>query len=152
MHTDIGAPDAGCARKEDQRRSVVVQCVHGDEVSYPTASVEITVGDKSFPIDARVLETFPVSMLLERDVPKLVRLRNEGDKESIVEQTAAVEVLAVTTRFNRGHRWRNLPRSTSVSCPLVFSLKQWKKRRSMNARVKTSLPKERRSTEEPPVL
>ena len=91
-------------------------------------------------------------MLLERDVPKLVRLRNEGDKESIVEQTTAVEVLAVTTRFNQGHRWRNLPRSTSVSCPLVFSLKQWKKQRSMNARVKTSLPKERRSTEEPPVL
>ena len=26
VHTDIGAPDAGCAREEDQHRSVVVQC------------------------------------------------------------------------------------------------------------------------------
>ena len=65
---------------------VVVQCVHGDEVSYPLAKVEVVVDGKSYLVEAAVVKKLPKSVLLGRDVPELLRI---GTPE---------EALAATTR------------------------------------------------------
>lgn len=47
-----------------------VQCVHGDNVSYPLANVqEVVVDGKSYFVEAAVVKKLPTSVLFGRDVP-----------------------------------------------------------------------------------
>ena len=55
---------------------ISICCVHGDIVVYPLAEVQIAVDGVSYSVEAAVSETLPVSVLLGRDVPELVSLRD----------------------------------------------------------------------------
>ena len=63
-------------RNKFLKKCVAVQCVHGDEVSYPLAKVEVVVDGKSYLVEAAVVKKLPKSVLLGRDVPELVRIGN----------------------------------------------------------------------------
>ena len=43
---------------------IIVRCAHGDEMRYPTAEVDIEIGERKFLVVAGVSETLPVSVLL----------------------------------------------------------------------------------------
>ena len=51
-------------RDMETRGEVIIRSAHGDEVSYPVAKVEITVGDSIMQVEAGVSCTLPVSVLL----------------------------------------------------------------------------------------
>ena len=85
----------------ETRGEVIIRCAHGDEVSYPVAEVEITVGDRVMQVEAGVSCTLTVSVLLGTDVPQLFgMLPNTGIEESGAGESAVSKALAVTTRAN----------------------------------------------------
>ena len=49
-------------------------CAHGDTVVYPLARVEVKVDGRTHEVEAAVLKTFPMSMLMGTDVPALSAL------------------------------------------------------------------------------
>ena len=61
--------------------------MHGDEVSYPLAKVEVVVDGKSYLVEAAVVKKLPKSVLLGRDVPELVRIGNP--EEALAAMTRA---------------------------------------------------------------
>ena len=73
-------------------RNVMVECVHGDRVSYPLARVEVIVNKKHYWLEAAAVKKLPMSVLLGRDVPELVKIGPtvQGPKKSLV--------MAATTR------------------------------------------------------
>ncbi|KAL5516832.1 hypothetical protein EMCRGX_G002255 [Ephydatia muelleri] len=79
-------------RKRLLGRNVMVECVHGDRVSYPLARVEVIVDEKHYWLEAAAVKKLPMSVLLGRDVPELVKIGPtvEGPKKSWV--------MAATTR------------------------------------------------------
>ena len=90
--------DTGAARKlvrddlvprnKFLEKCVAVQCVHGDEVSYPPlAKVEVVVDGQSYLVEAAVVKKLPKSVLLGRDVPELVRIGNP--EEALAAMTRA---------------------------------------------------------------
>ena len=99
--------DTGCAQMLVHRKfvppgresgdGIIVRCAHRDEVSYPTAEVNIVINEEVFVVVAGVSESLPVSVLLGRDVPQLVCLRERGDHEGNP-GTESEEALVVTTR------------------------------------------------------
>eukprot|EP00731_Ephydatia_muelleri_P004329 Em0002g505a len=74
-------------RNKFLKKCVAVQCVHGDEVSYPLAKVEVVVDGKSYLVEATVVKKLPKSVLLGRDVPELVRIGNP--EEALAAMTRA---------------------------------------------------------------
>ncbi|KAL5510367.1 hypothetical protein EMCRGX_G005901, partial [Ephydatia muelleri] len=74
-------------RNKFLKKCVAVQCVHGDEVSYPLAKVEVVVDGKSYLVEAAVVKKLPKSVLLARDVPELVRIGNP--EEALAAMTRA---------------------------------------------------------------
>ena len=74
-------------RNKFLKKCVAVQCVHGDEVSYPLAKVEVVVDGKSYLVEAAVVKKLPKSVLLGRDVPELVRIGNP--EEALAAMTRA---------------------------------------------------------------
>ena len=99
--------DTGCAQTLVHRKlvppgresgdGIIVQCAHVDEVSYPTAEVNIVINGEVFIVVAGVSESLPVSVLLGRDVPQLVCIQERGDHEGDPE-TESEEALVVTIR------------------------------------------------------
>ena len=71
--------DTGCTRTlvhqdliprdMETRGEVIICCAHGDEVSYPVAEVEITVGDRIMQVEAGVSCTLPVCFVGDRCSP-----------------------------------------------------------------------------------
>ena len=65
--------DTGCSRTlvhhkliSPEKRidgEVIIRCVHGDEVSYPLARVDIGIDDQVFSVEATMSYTLPVSVL-----------------------------------------------------------------------------------------
>ena len=55
-------------------RNVMVECVHGERVSYPLARVEIIVDGRRYWLEAAAVKKLPMSVLLGRDVPELVKI------------------------------------------------------------------------------
>ena len=74
-------------RNKFLKKCVAVQCVHGDEVSYPLAKVEVVVDGKSYLVEAAIVKKLPKSVLLGRDVPELVRIGNP--EEALAAMTRA---------------------------------------------------------------
>eukprot|EP00731_Ephydatia_muelleri_P003291 Em0001g3291a len=74
-------------RNKFLKKCVAVQCVHGDEDSYPLAKVEVVVDGKSYLVEAAVVKKLPKSVLLGRDVPELVRIGNP--EEALAAMTRA---------------------------------------------------------------
>lgn len=50
--------------------TVGVRCVHREVVYYPTAELEVVIGDKKIVTKARVSDGLLVQLLLGQDVPK----------------------------------------------------------------------------------
>ena len=73
---------------------VLVQCMHGDHVSYPLAKMEVMIDGRSYCVEAAVVKKLPTSVLLGRDVPELVRIGG-----------ATEEVLAAMTRAQAKGIW-----------------------------------------------
>ena len=71
--------DTGCSRTlvrrdlvpENKRLdgSVAIRCAHGDTVEYPLATVDISIGDQKFTVEAGVADALPASVLLGTDIP-----------------------------------------------------------------------------------
>ncbi|ETW98513.1 MAG: hypothetical protein ETSY2_42715 [Candidatus Entotheonella gemina] len=75
---------------------VTIRCAHGDNITYPLASVKISVGGEELNVRAAVSKTLPASVLLGRDVPELMGLLgNNGGKATTATPALA---LAATTR------------------------------------------------------
>ena len=53
---------------------VIVQCAHGDTVTYPLAVVELTVNGLQLRVEAALSDTLPTAVLLRRDMPELNQL------------------------------------------------------------------------------
>ena len=97
--------DTGCSRTlvrrdlvpESKRLdgSVAIRCAHGDTVEYPLATVDISVGNEKFSIEAGVADALPASVLLGTDVPNLVELLHS---DSVCQDGGSEAVLAVMTR------------------------------------------------------
>ena len=51
--------------------AVTIHCAHGDTVLYPVANLVIEVDGTPLQVDAAVLDTLPVAVLLGTDVPEL---------------------------------------------------------------------------------
>ena len=49
--------------------SVAIRCAHGDTVEYPLATVDISIGDQKFTVEAGVADALPASVLLGTGVP-----------------------------------------------------------------------------------
>ena len=106
--------DTGSARtlvKEDlvpiwklQKDEVAIRCAHGDIATYPLASVEIEVGGKRFVVEAAVSATLPVSVLLGRDVPELVKMVKT--RCGSVTRGKRMEEVMVTTRAQKKEQER----------------------------------------------
>ena len=75
-------------RDMDTRGEVIIRCAHRDEVSYPVAEVEITVRDRVMQVEAGVLCTLPVSVLLGTDVPQLFGMLLIEARRSPVQERA----------------------------------------------------------------
>ena len=76
-------------RKRLLGRNVIVECVHGDRVSYPLARVEVIVDEKHYWLEAAAVKKLPMSVLLGRDVPELVKIGPtvQGPTKSLVMAT-----------------------------------------------------------------
>ena len=57
------------------REVVTICCAHVDTVLYPVVSVELEVEGRPITVEAAVLDTLPMAVLLGRDVPVLSDLR-----------------------------------------------------------------------------
>ena len=79
---------------------ISIRCAHGDTIVYPLAEIEIGIGGRSFTVEAAVVEKLPVSVLLGRDVPELVKLLQEPHGLEVGEMQQA-EAMAVTTRAQK---------------------------------------------------
>jgi len=75
--------DTGCSRtmvrsdlirreRLDLKKSVTVQCAHGDAVKYPVATVKIGVRGRVVSVEAAVSDKLPHSVLLGTNVLELV--------------------------------------------------------------------------------
>ena len=84
---------------------VSICCAHGDTVVYPLAQVEIAVDGTCYSVEAAVSDKLPVSVLLGRDVPELVSLRDRRRTESPLSTDGA---MAVLTRAQRKHLEKEL--------------------------------------------
>ena len=75
---------------------MAIRCAHGDTVEYPLATVDISIGDQKFTVEAAwVADALPASVLLGTDVPNLVELLHSN---SVRQSGRSEAVLAVMTR------------------------------------------------------
>ena len=74
------------SRKRLLGSNVMVECVHRDRVSYPLARVKIIVDEKHYWLEAAAVKKLPMSVLLGRDVPELVKIGQmvQGPTKSLV--------------------------------------------------------------------
>ena len=61
-------------RKDDRRGNIHLLCTWGYSRLYSLVEVEIEIGERSFTVEAAVVEKLPVSVLLRRDIPELVQV------------------------------------------------------------------------------
>ncbi len=101
MFVDDILLDTGCSRtlvrrelvkpqKFVERKSVEIQCAHGDTTPYPVAKVDLSVEGREITVEAAVSDTLPQSVLLGVDVPELEDLignRKEKDERAFVATT-----------------------------------------------------------------
>ena len=74
---------------------IPIRCAHGDTIIYPLAQAEIRVGEACYMVEAAVSKTLPVSVLLGRDVPELMKLLStQGPQKA----RGPEDAMAVTTR------------------------------------------------------
>ena len=88
-------------------KTVVVRGVHGGNVRYPLAQLEITVGGRTMVVQAAVSGRLPIQLLLGCDVPELFSLLaissefamvEPGSSSDLAQSHPSAEVVAVTTR------------------------------------------------------
>ena len=83
--------DKGCSRNlvrsdlvseksSSLKKTVGVQCAHGDIVKYPVSTVEISVQGKVVLVEAAVVDKLPHSVLLGTDTPVSVELTEGKEK------------------------------------------------------------------------
>ena len=78
---------------------MTINCVHGDTVSYPIATVKIKVGGKA--TEAAVSSTLPVSALLGWDIPDLLTLVSEGRESEPAKQSRGDATIHLNYRPDR---------------------------------------------------
>ncbi|KAL7841522.1 hypothetical protein SRHO_G00252130 [Serrasalmus rhombeus] len=61
-----------------------VKCVHGDEVVYPTAEVNMEIQGQTYLLTVGVMQNSPYKVILGRDVPVLIDLLTDRQNESEV--------------------------------------------------------------------
>lgn len=54
-------------------------CIHGDEHTYPTAEVYLTVGGQTYLLNIALAENLPFDVILGNDVPTLLDLMKDSD-------------------------------------------------------------------------
>ena len=64
VHEDLVPP---CTLREGE---VTIRCAHGDNITYPLASIKVSIGREELSVRAAVSKTLPASVLLRRDVPE----------------------------------------------------------------------------------
>ncbi|KAK7891276.1 hypothetical protein WMY93_023239 [Mugilogobius chulae] len=89
--------DSGCFQSvvlsslvPEERRSretTPLTCIHGDEYTYPTAVVYITVGGQTYLFNVALAENLPFDVILGNDIPALLDLMSqsidlEGEKSA----------------------------------------------------------------------
>ena len=91
--------DSLVARNRSLIKFVSVQCMHGDYAPYPLAKVEVVIEGKSYFMETAVVMKLPTSMLLERDVPELVRI-GSAEPTGTVEEALTTVMRAQAKRKN----------------------------------------------------
>ena len=74
------------------KKTVGVQCSHGDVVKYPVSTVEISIQGKVVLVEVAVVDKLPHSVLLRTDAPVLVELIEGKEKAFLVTQTQACKL------------------------------------------------------------
>ena len=67
--------------KKILKRSIAVQCIHGDTETYPLAEVQLEVDGTQLQVEAAVSEKLPVAAILGEDVPQLRKLLQSTEEE-----------------------------------------------------------------------
>ncbi|KAK7934242.1 hypothetical protein WMY93_005138 [Mugilogobius chulae] len=81
--------DSGCFQSvvlsslvPEERRSretTPLTCIHGDEHTYPTAEVYITVGGQTYLLNVALAENLPFDVILGNDIPTLLDLMSQSN-------------------------------------------------------------------------
>ena len=71
-----------------------IRCAHGDTVLYPLANIEMKVDDQVIQLEAAVLATLPVPVLLEGDVPELKQLLGSNTQSDSTNSDDVMVVVA----------------------------------------------------------
>ena len=101
--------DTGCSRRMVRRhlvphakmlegKMVSIKCAHGDTVLYPLAVVDMEVEGIPVHVEAAVVDTLPVGVLLGTDVSELPRLLGEWASYGFFSQE---DVMVVMTRARK---------------------------------------------------
>lgn len=72
--------DVVSAQLRDYSVMTQLKCVHGDEKSYPTASVHVKVLGQPYLLDVGVVDNLPYPMILGQDFPLLCQLVSGGSE------------------------------------------------------------------------
>lgn len=98
------------------REKTPLTCIHGDEHTYPTAEIYMTVGGQTYLLNVALAENLPFDVILGNDVPTLLDLMSVSNPSEIangetentkVEQMNSVNVLTRAQKANAN--WEELP-------------------------------------------
>uniref|UniRef100_A0A667YIB5 Gypsy retrotransposon integrase-like protein 1 n=1 Tax=Myripristis murdjan TaxID=586833 RepID=A0A667YIB5_9TELE len=86
VHREFVPPNIICTLD-----TIPICCVHGDEKSYPTADMYITVQGQAYLLNIGVADNLPFPVVLGRDLPVLFDLLNPGQKCNVAVTRARVK-------------------------------------------------------------
>ena len=85
LHQELVAPDSLI-----EGDVATIRCAHGDMALYPLAKVRLGIDENPVEVEAIVLGTLPVSVLLGGDVPQLMQL-NSSDTVVVAQSRKQLE-------------------------------------------------------------
>ena len=74
--------------------STIIQCVHGDAITYPLAAIELEIQGKPVLVNAAVSDTLLQSVLVGTDVPGMLEMlqmrQSTEEREELLQKALAV--------------------------------------------------------------
>ena len=130
--------------------SVMIQCAHGDTVSYPLAKVKVVVRGRVVMVEAAVSETLPRSVLLGTDVPQLSELLEDSREKRNGGVSFAVLTRRQARRQKEEERERQQKEKESGAKPTALETEeeQTEEKQTEEEQMKPLEDKERREDEE----
>ena len=106
MQEDYGEADSSTPKESKvlEQDMTTIRCAHGDTLLYPLANIEINVYGQAIRMEAAVLATLPVPVLLGGNVPKLKQLLG-SNTNTHSDSTESDNVMVVVTYTQAKTSW-----------------------------------------------